>query len=368
MTGSWPSRIIIWPDAVGCQGLPAVLQRAGTRDVAWVDEGTGRRLSNGGDGDGAREGLHLRRLKGRFLVPCPGTRGYLCCGYQVLRVGENCNMACAYCVLSSYFEGRTVVAHVNWGSMWEELSERLLESGFRRIGTGEFTDSLSWDALAGLAPRLVRFFSLRDNALLELKTKSGYVDALREAEHGRGTMVSWSVNPPEIVRMVETGTATLEERIKAACRVVEWGYGIGLHFDPLIWYPGWQGAYRSVVTALFRAISPSRIVWISLGALRFPSSMAGRSSSAALRRLTAHGEWVRGCDGKQRYYMPMRVEMYSTVASAIREVAGNDVTVYLCMESPDVWRQSLGWAPGGSHEVADLLDRAALQWRRGNGG
>jgi hypothetical protein len=55
--------------------------------------------------------------------------------------------------------------------------------------------------------------------------------------------------------------------------------------------------------------------------------------------------------------------MYAEVASAIRRIAGTGVTVYLCMESPEVWRESLGVELAGSQDVAALLDRAGMAYR-----
>jgi hypothetical protein len=39
-----------------------------------------------------KNSLRLIHYKGEFLKPCPGTRRYICCGYQILNVGINCPM------------------------------------------------------------------------------------------------------------------------------------------------------------------------------------------------------------------------------------------------------------------------------------
>ena len=31
-----------------------------------------------------KETLRLIAFEGKFLKPCPGTKGYICCGYQIL--------------------------------------------------------------------------------------------------------------------------------------------------------------------------------------------------------------------------------------------------------------------------------------------
>ena len=70
-------------------------------------------------------------------------------------------------------------------------------------------------------------------------------------------------------------------------------------------------------------------------------------------------ELVPGLDGKLRYFLPLRVEMYRFVAAELRRAAPG-AALYLCMESPQVWRSSLGVSPRSSSDVAHLLDEAAL--------
>jgi spore photoproduct lyase len=47
--------------------------------------------------------LRLISFPGEFLKPCPGTKGYICCGYQILNIGTNCPFDCSYCILQAYF-------------------------------------------------------------------------------------------------------------------------------------------------------------------------------------------------------------------------------------------------------------------------
>ena len=47
--------------------------------------------------------LRLLSFPGQLLKPCPGTREYLCCGYQILNIGTNCPLDCSYCILQAYF-------------------------------------------------------------------------------------------------------------------------------------------------------------------------------------------------------------------------------------------------------------------------
>ena len=58
--------------------------------------------------EGDVQALYLKEYKGKFLRFCPGTRAYHCCGYRIVHIGENCPMACSYCILQAYFQDRVL--------------------------------------------------------------------------------------------------------------------------------------------------------------------------------------------------------------------------------------------------------------------
>jgi hypothetical protein len=74
------------------------------------------------------------------------------------------------------------------------------------LGTGELSDSLALDSVFPISPILISFFAQRDHAVLELKTKSAEVDHLPHLDHRKRTIISWSLNPPEIIEGEEMGT------------------------------------------------------------------------------------------------------------------------------------------------------------------
>ena len=94
-----------------------------------------------------KETLYLTQNRGAFLKSCPGTRHYTCCDYQILHIGSFCHMDCTYCVLQTYFHPPILQYFVNHEDLMAELDRVLGKSTnkIRRIGTGEFTDSLIWE-------------------------------------------------------------------------------------------------------------------------------------------------------------------------------------------------------------------------------
>jgi spore photoproduct lyase len=138
--------------------------------------------------------LFLTRNKGAFIKNCPGTKQYTCCGYKILHIGTYCTMDCSYCILQSYFHPPVVQYFVNHADLLGEIDRLFLEKTVQRIGTGEFTDSMIWDAWTDLSSLLVPKFATQSHAILELKTKTTAIERLRHLRHNRKTIVAWSLN------------------------------------------------------------------------------------------------------------------------------------------------------------------------------
>jgi spore photoproduct lyase len=300
----------------------------------------------------AKKRLVLQRHRGTFLQSCPaGTAGLVCCSYLVANFGSNCPFDCSYCFLQEYLaQNATMRAFTNVSDGLAEIAAVLRAHPQRtfRIGTGELADSLALEPLTGLARLLVPFFAEHSNAILELKTKSDCVDGLLDLDPRERTVVSWSVNPSEIVDAEEHGTASLGERIGAAQRAERAGYRLGFHFDPLIEFDGWEVAYERTVDAIFSAVDPRRVAWVSLGALRLSPGLASTVRARTDARHVAVSELVPGADGKSRVWRGLRLRMYRTILQMLAR-AGGPVPTYLCMEPPGVWQQVMHEVPSDRH-------------------
>jgi spore photoproduct lyase len=304
--------------------------------------------------------LAIAHFRGRFLKRCPGTRGYICCGYRVLNIQTGCDLGCTYCVLQGYLRGPTYVVYANLEDALQEVEKELRAhpDRFFRIGTGELTDSLVLEDATGFGKELAGFFARAENAVLELKTKTDRIGHLLDVDPRGRVVLSWSVNPESVISQEEGKAVSLERRLRAAQLAELAGYRIGFHFDPLIHHPGWRRAYQEVVEAIFSYVSPSSIAWISLGALRYPPALdrilRERHPESRLR----FGPLLPGMDGKLRYFRPVRVNMFRHVYECIRG-ASREVFVYLCMENDTVWREAFGWSPGSMRRLSQLLDERA---------
>ena len=305
--------------------------------------------------------LHIKAHRGRFLRPCPATRYYRCCSYQIVHIGENCPMDCSYCILRAYFRDRTLTAFANTEAMFAELGRIFGRDRTRpfRVGTGQFADSLALESITGHTREILGFLADFDNVILELKTKTVDLSWMAADPHPDRVLPAWSVNAPEIVTAEERDTAPLEARLAAARQCVQAGFRVCLHFDPICLFPGWERGYAATIDLIFDYLKPRDIAYLSLGSFRCLPELPGRLSAEgrAVPRYMLN-EFVVGPDGKKRLLRPLRVRQFRFLADKLAAY-GFSRGLYFCMESDEVWRAVLGRTPrdmGGL--AAYLLDVA----------
>lgn len=339
-----------------------IIKRAGL-PVEVVPAGSQPKVSDHKYPESLTEGkrhLFLTRNRGDFFKPCPATREYRCCDYHVLNTGMNCPIDCVYCILQAYLNNPWISFYVNTDDMFAEIDQVLTGNPDKlyRIGTGEFTDSLAIDRLTRLSEKLVEYMAGKVNGMLELKTKSGMIDNLENLDHNERTVVAWSLNSSQILSSHELRAATLEERLEAARQCAEWGYRLAFHFDPIIDHDDWQAGYGETIDRLFQVVPADKIVWISLGALRYLPALKETGLGRFPGSRIFFQEFIEGLDGKSRYFRARRVELYKYMYQRLNRYAHPDTCIYFCMESDEIWNEVMGFAPLQRGGVPAMLDRA----------
>src|SRR5271170_2092426 len=227
----------------------AVNYVADAREVA-------RPVANEADSFGAgKRRMAIMRRRAPFLMACPaGSSEFACCGYLVLTLASNCPMDCGYCFLQEYLaDNPGFQVYANYTDAFDELEHLRSKSPGRgfRVGTGELADSLAFDSLTGLSRDLVEYFSSRDDLTLELKTKTDEIENLLAINPKGRTLVSWTLSPDRVFENTEHGTASPAARIEAARRVLEAGYRVAFHIDPIIAYEGADRDHLQLMETLF---------------------------------------------------------------------------------------------------------------------
>jgi spore photoproduct lyase len=299
--------------------------------------------------------LWITEFRGPLLKPCPATgEDYLCCRYRTINTQTNCPLDCSYCILQNFLNFPLLTVYVNIQDALKEIDALIASEPERlfRMGTGELTDSLALDPLTGVNETLIRH-ALKRNMVLEIKTKTGLVRHLPRIPK-RNILVSWSLNPEEIVKSEEHKAAPLAARLAAAKTVLKKGYRLGFHFDPLLIFPGWEKKYAELIGRLTGTVPEEDVMWISLGSFRYPPGLKRTLDERFPASKIAAEEFVKGLDGKMRYFRPGRTQLYRKIYGMLRERWKN-VFIYFCMESPTVWKNVMGFSPNDNAHLDRLF-------------
>ena len=288
-----------------------------------------------------KQSLFLTNFPGRFFEPCPCAKGYVNCGYWILSPVVGCPLDCSYCILQGYLNSYPIQVYLNLEDLFQEVErwEKRKVKARLRLGTGELADSLALEPELGYAKSLIEFFSSHTRCVFELKTKTDRVEPILNFKPSENIVISWSVNPKSAVENEEKGSASLEERLKAAGMLAEKGWRVGFHFDPILPEYGIND-YLALVEQIFSAVPAGKIAWISLGMLRFPPKLKPIIKDRHPDSRILCGEMFPGKDNKLRYLRPIREKFYRALSRRIRDHSPK-TPVYLCMESETLWEKIL---------------------------
>jgi len=268
-------------------------------------------------------------------------KNIVCPHFWVFKPIIGCPYQCTYCFLQGTFFGNKAPRLKDLEKTAKQLEMFLswaTSIGLKvLLNVGELCDSLAipeWTAkvLKTVVPILDKY---PGNKLLFL-TKAGFNNInflLKNASFNRFVIVSFSLNPKNIIEHFEIGTAPLEARLKAAERLQEKGYEIRLRIDPIIPVKKWPVHYSELIKAIFEEfhIKPERI---TIGSLR------GLKKTILFAK---NKDWVKYLDKKEKtgwglkIRKDLRFSLYSKILRNLRkyEFSGQ---LALCKETPDIWR------------------------------
>jgi spore photoproduct lyase len=288
------------------------------------------------------ENLFLVCEKYDFFKKCPCTSNVVKCGYSIMNLGMGCPYECSYCFLQGYQNVPGMILPYNISDYLKEeeiVSDTKGFFGYKRIGSGEFTDSLVFDDITEFSGPIVDFFKNHRDTLFEFKTKSLNIGNLLKSGGSKNIVAAWSVNSLKMQKENEFKTPGIKQRLDAAARCAKAGFATAFHFDPIIPYDGWREGYKETVDMIFDIVPASSVKWISLGTLRMPARLKTVIENRFPENKILDGELLLGKDYKLRYDAKKRSEIYGFINEIIKSKKSK-AEVYLCMEESEVWKKS----------------------------
>jgi len=291
----------------------------------------------------SKKNIYITSQKNRFVHQCPATKDYRCCNYMVVDAVEGCPFDCSYCILQVYLNHQYIKVYDDLDGIKKSILS-LNRSGRYRLGSGELSDSLALDHILFMTDFLIPIINDCDNVQFEFKTKSTNINNLFN-HNPKNVVVSFSLNPQEIVGSEEHFAAPVSERIKAAKMLSEYGYKVSFHFDPLISWENFEDLYGNLLDMLFDNIKESYVEFVSISSFRFIPELSdiirGKFPKS---KILAH-QFVKSTDGKMRYFKSKRLRMLRFIVDKFNKNWPN-VFTYFCMEEKSTWLKLKGFDPG----------------------
>ncbi len=177
--------------------------------------------------------------------------------YLVPYTSSGCTAMCLYCYLvCNYNKCAYLRLFVNREKMMDKLiktankSERDLTfeigSNSDLILENTITENLIWT---------IEQFAENEKGYLTFPTKFNMIDSLLNLNHKGRTIIRMSLNPTEIIRKLEYGTSSLEERILAINKMCEADYKIGLLIAPIVLIDNWKPKYLQLLDMMESCLS-----------------------------------------------------------------------------------------------------------------
>lgn len=252
-----------------------------------------------------------------------------------------CPFDCSYCYLAGTPGVRfspTVKVYLNLGEIIDGI-----DKAARRLATptafylGKLQDGLALDPLTGYSRVLVPFFANHPYARMTLLTKSAEVDNLLDLDHRGHTILSWSVNPPEVVARFEPKTPSIDDRFAAMHKCADSGYPVRAIIMPVVPIDDWESHYARF---LERLLASAPLARITIGGIcSYSSAKALMEHKIGITNQITRAMSIThdaNGDGRMRYPGSLRVRMFRLLIDTIRTHAPA-LDIALCLEDPQVF-------------------------------
>lgn len=264
--------------------------------------------------------------------------GLVCQSVHDFHTMTGCVHRCDYCR-----RGGISVVMLNLEEWIERLHRFIEHDKCQRLFKYElWSDIHPLEPEYGASEMLVDYFAKQPGRYLMLFSKSANIDHLLDLDHRGKTVMCWTLSPHTVSRVVEKGTATMEERIEAAGKCAEAGYTVRFKFKPIVPLKGWRQECTQMIEHIFASLEPEHInmrLLSMMDAAEFKRIFdPAIFDPDCIRAMEESADQMRSSQDLSVGPFPheTRREIYRYILDEVARVSGK-TSVSICAESERMW-------------------------------
>ncbi|MDA0837890.1 MAG: DNA photolyase [Planctomycetota bacterium] len=185
----------------------------------------------------------------------------------------NCPYDCRYCFLQGMYQSAHYVLFVNYEDFQFEVDRIVNIENDTCFFTGYDCDSLAFESVTSFTADFLPLFQKNSAALFELRTKSVNLKPLLAHPPLPNVIVAYSLTPARIGEQYEDKAPPLRRRIEAIKQLQDYGWPVGLRFDPIIFNSGYREDYTRLYEEVFSVVDVQQLHSASMGPFRLPKAV-----------------------------------------------------------------------------------------------
>lgn len=177
--------------------------------------------------------------------------------FLVPYTSSGCTALCLYCYLvCNYNKCSYLRLFVNREQMMDKLIKYTNNSPEPfTFEIGSNSDLILENTITGNLPWTIEQFAKSNKGFITFPTKFDMVDDILNCNHDERVIFRMSVNPQEIIKMIELKTSPLKNRIQAINKMRKAGYKVGILIAPVIFVDNWKELYHGLMEQLYNELS-----------------------------------------------------------------------------------------------------------------
>jgi spore photoproduct lyase family protein len=181
-------------------------------------------------------------------------------------LANGCVGACAYCYVDRNKRINPITLFTNTEEILEAVDKHVNKQPWAKVPNQTHPIYYTYDigcnsdisidaSISDNVKMAIEFFRNHPKAFATFATKFVNPELLTYNPQ-RKTRIRFSLMPPNVSKLVDVRTDSIEKRILAINEFYEAGYDVQVNFAPIIVYEGWEDDYRLLFEQLNEAIHP----------------------------------------------------------------------------------------------------------------